>query len=533
MNDPLADGIPSMSRLLALALVLASAPLVAQESGERVDLDVVNRIRNEGLHRSQVMATARQLTDVIGPRLTGSPALKIAGEWTKAYLAGLGADARLEAWGPFGRGWTFERCAVHMVRPHATPLVAYPQAWTPGTQGPVRGLAIRAAIAGEEDFEKFAGKLAGRIVLASEAEDVAKDAAEAPFERRDPEDLASLSEFPIPTEDRARGRGRGGRGRPRGEGRPGGDFRRKLREFLRTEGVLAVLEPSGFDHGVVLAQGGGPRESGEDPGVPTLVLSAEHYNWILRLLEGEAEVELEVDVATTFHDEDLMAYNTVADFAGDDLAREVVMAGGHLDSWHTGTGATDNAAGCAVVLEAVRILRAIGVKPRRTIRVALWTGEEQGLLGSRAWIAEHLAKRTGEGEDRGPLLLAPEHETISAYFNLDNGSGRIRGVYCQENVAVRPIFEAWLEPFHDLGATTATLRNTGGTDHLSFDAVGVPGFQFVQDELDYSSRTHHTHVDTYDHLVREDLMQASMVMASFLYHAANRAERLPRKPLPE
>jgi Zn-dependent M28 family amino/carboxypeptidase len=276
-----------------------------------------------------------------------------------------------------------------------------------------------------------------------------------------------------------------------------------------------------------------------------VVLIPEDYNRILRLLERGPEVELEVDVDAAFLDGDPTANNTVAEIPGTGAAGEVVMVGAHLDSWHGGTGATDNAAGCAVAMEAVRILRALAVAPRRTIRIALWSGEEQGLLGSAAYVAEHFASRPepedpaerelppGLRQNPGPLTVKPDHTRLTAYFNLDNGGGRIRGVYTQENVAVEPIFTAWLAPFRDLGAGTVTARNTRGTDHQSFDRVGLPGFQFVQDGLDYTSRTHHTVADGYDHLVRDDLIQASVVLASFLYHAAMRPEMLPRKPLPD
>ncbi len=304
------------------------------------------------------------------------------------------------------------------------------------------------------------------------------------------------------------------------------------------------MEASARAHGIVRVTSGGSHEPEEGAGVPALVMAREHYNEIVRRLDAGRPVEVEVDVAARFHEDDTRAYNTVAEIPGTDKKGEIVMAGAHLDSWHASTGATDNAAGVAVVMEAVRILKALGVKPRRTIRVALWTGEEQGLVGSVAYVKQHFATRpeTTDPEqkklperfrdDTWPLQLKPEHGKLSAYFNLDNGTGKIRGIYTEENAGVRPIFEAWLAPFADLGANTVTLRRTGGTDHMPFDQVGIPGFQFIQDEIEYGSRTHHTHLDDYDHLRREDLMQASVVMASFLYHTAMRPELLPRKPLP-
>jgi Zn-dependent M28 family amino/carboxypeptidase len=302
----------------------------------------------------------------------------------------------------------------------------------------------------------------------------------------------------------------------------------KMMKLLREEGTAVLLEPSRGEHGTLFVGGGGSRSMGSDPALPSLVVAIEHYSRIARLLEKGLPVKLEINIQNRFYEDDSLGYNVVAEIPGTDkkLKDEVVMLGGHLDSWHAGTGATDNAAGCAVAMEAVRILKAIGVQPRRTIRIALWSGEEQGLLGSRGYAQKHFG-------DRGTMRLKPEHEKFSAYFNLDNGTGKIRGVYLQGNDAVRPIFEAWLKPFHDLGANTLTIRNTGGTDHLSFDAVGLPGFQFIQDRIDYDTRTHHTNMDVYDHALDGDLIQASVIMASFVYHTAMRDEKLPRKPLPK
>ncbi|HEY8148257.1 MAG TPA: M20/M25/M40 family metallo-hydrolase, partial [Vicinamibacteria bacterium] len=307
---------------------------------------------------------------------------------------------------------------------------------------------------------------------------------------------------------------------------------------------LATIEVSPTDAGVVLVGRGGSWVKDEDPGVPALVMAAEQYNRLARLVDRDVEVELELDVRSRFHDDDPTAYNTVAEIPGMDKRGEVVMLGAHLDSWHAGTGATDNAAGSAVAMEAVRILQALDVKPRRTIRVALWSGEEEGLMGSKAYVAEHFGTRAGTPDPRerdlpsflrrdptGPVTTKPDHVRLSAYFNVDNGTGKIRGIYAERNAAVAPIFEAWLRPLHDLGATTVTLRHTGGTDHLPFDAVGLPAFQFIQDEADYETRTHHTNLDVYDRLQKTDLMQAAVVLATFVYDAAARPERLPRRPL--
>jgi len=523
----------------AILQVLLILPLwtTASAQDEPVDLEVVTLIRNEGLRHSEVMETLSYLTDVIGPRLTGSPAMREANEWTAARMTEWGlVNAHLETYGPFGRGWSFSRCTVHLCAPRQTPLFALPKAWTPGTAGPVRGLVRRVTLESTEDLEKHKGQLQGLILLLDDAAELELDGDEA-FQRHSDDELDELVTFPVPADRARRGDRRGGRSRYAGRRA----FQKTLLKYLVDEGVLATLSVSSQPNGILRVGGGGSRQPDESPGVPSLVMAAEHYNLLARLVERELQVELEIDVEATFHDGDPMAFNTVAEIAGSDLADQVVMLGGHLDSWHAGTGATDNAAGCAVMMEAARILQALELKPRRTIRVALWSGEEQGLLGSRAYVKEHFAYREeleeeeGSENDRprqGELILRPEHAGLAAYFNVDNGSGRIRGVYAEENAAVRPIFGAWLEPFVDLGADTVTLRKTGGTDHGSFQAVGLAGFQFIQDELDYSSRTHHTHLDTYEHVQAEDLKQASVIVAAFAYHAAMRDEPLPRPPLP-
>lgn len=522
-----------MARASVFALILLLVlPLPA--STETVDLGMMSRIRDEGLNRSQVMDHIFHLTDVIGPRLTGSPQLKEANEWTRRQLADWGlANARLEGF-PFGRGWSFTSCEVRMTSPRTFPILSLPKAWTPGTNGPVRGEVVQAELASEEDLEKQRGKLAGKIVLLDKAAEL--DKLEDPqFLRHSKEELEKLAEFEIDTGESSWRSGAMKRWK----------FRRAFNEFMEKEKVLAVVEVSSRINGIVRVGGGGSWEPGESVGVPSVVVAAEHYNQILRLLDKGKPVELEIDVAARFHDDDLQSYNTVAEIPGTDKKDEIVMAGAHLDSWHAGTGATDNAAGSAVVMEAARILKALGVKPRRTIRFVLWTGEEQGLLGSIAYVKQHFATRpeTTDPEQKAlperyreetwPLQLKPGHGKLAAYFNLDNGSGKVRGVYAQNNAAVKPVFEAWLAPFHDLGATTVTMRDTGGTDHVPLDRVGLPGFQFIQDELDYFSRTHHTNLDTYDHIQPKDMIQASTIMAAFLYNAAMRDEPLPRKPLPQ
>jgi carboxypeptidase Q len=526
-----------MKRFL-LAAAIAGAPLAVSAAEEPVDLDMVNRIRDEGLNRSKVMETAAHLTDRIGPRLTNSPQGREAVEWTRARLAEWGlANAHVESWGPFGRGWSYEHAMVRIAAPVSAQLVAVPKAWTPGTQGPVRGPAMRVKIEKDADVDAFKGKLAGRVLLVADPREI-KDLEKPMFDRYSPEELEGIAVYgpDLRRRDGPRLDREGWLKRLR--------LQKRLRAFFKEEGVLATLEASERERGIVRVGGGGSRAAGEDPGVPALVVAAEQYNRLARLLDSGKEVEVEVDVRARFHDDDLSGQNTVAEIPGTDRRGEVVMIGAHLDSWHAGTGATDNAAGVAVTMEAMRILQALEVKPRRTIRIGLWTGEEQGLLGSRAYVRDHFGSRPEpEGDERevpsflrrssGPLTLKPDHARLAAYFNIDNGTGRVRGVYTQQNVAAVPIFEAWLRPLSDLGAATVTNRDTSGTDHQSFDRVGLPGFQFIQDDTEYSTVTHHTNIDVYDRLQKEDLMQASVVMATFAYHAAMREARFPRKPLPK
>jgi len=517
--------------VLGLCLSLLWVPRCAR-AGEAVNLDALTRIRDEGFHHSQVMETVRHLTDEIGPRLTGSPQAKEASEWTRKKLAEWGlANAHLEPF-EFGRGWSWSGAALTLLKPQPVPLLAVPKAYTPGTKGPVRGALLAVKITTEKDFDQYRGKLAGKVLLLDEAHDFSKDKVEP--RRYTAEALAELGQYQIPKEvDGDRDKSFLERVR----------LRRAKTKFFADEKALATLEASERPWGIVRVGAGGSYRPGEETGPPALVVAAEHYNRFLRLAEKDPGLEVEIDVKARYYDDDPTSSDTIAEIPGTDKANEVVMAGAHLDSWHAGTGATDNAAGSAVVMEAVRILKAIGVKPRRTIRVALWTGEEQFLIGSYAYVGEHFGSRPQSPElkefaryswrAKGPVTVKPQHAKLSAYFNLDNGSGKIRGIYAEENSAAAAIFADWLRPLHDLGADTVSLRHTGSTDHVPFDSIGLPGFQFIQDELDYLPRTHHSNMDTYDHLECEDLMQASVVMAAFLYDAAMRTEMMPRKPLPE
>ncbi len=501
---------------LPILLVLTLTVPIAAQMDEPVDLDAIYRIKQEGLNRSQVMDIMSYLTDVYGPRLTGSPNLLAAAEYTRDKLIEwelLNVD--LETWGRFGRGWTNDRFSAHMTMGGGSyPFIGYPKAWTPGTEGLVSGEAVIVNISSTADFDEYRGQLRGKYAMVAAPPEV--PALFDPLAVRYTEEaLEARAQQPVQT------RGRGGRG-----GRGGGpSFAQQRMQFFLDEGVVAVLEPGRGSGGTVFVGGGGSRDPEGDPVSAQIVLAVEHYGRMYRALERDVPVTIDMDVKNTFYDDDLNAFNIVGEIRGTDLADEVVMLGAHFDSWHSGTGATDNAAGSAVMMEAVRILKEVGLPMRRTVRIALWTGEEQGLLGSRAYVAEHFG-------DRQTLEMKPDHDKFSGYFNVDNGTGAIRGVHLQGNEAIRPVFDAWMRPFNDMGMTTLAIRNTGGTDHQSFDAVGLPGFQFIQDPVEYGSRTHHSSMDVYERIQAPDMMKNAVIVASFVYHAANREELLPRKPLP-
>jgi hypothetical protein len=507
-------------------------------SPETLDLEMLTRIRQEGFRRSQVMQTLSEITDRIGSRVTGSPQMKEANNWAKDKLNEWGlVNAHLESYGPFGRGWQEEFTSVRMVAPEIAMLRAIPRAWTPGTNGVIRGKVVKIKVEKKEDLEQYKGKVASMIVLAADMREV-KPATDPLSTRLTDQRLDEIGQYQIPPE-----RG-GGRYSPE-EARKRMEMAKAMNQFFLDEKALAVIEPSQYDQGLVTVSGTQAYKAGEVTGVPTLNMAIEHYGRISRLLDRKVPVELELNVQTRFFDDDPMAYNTLAEIPGSDKKDEVVILGAHLDSWHGGTGATDNGAGVAACMEAVRILKALDLKPRRTIRIALWSGEEQGLLGSRGYVKQHFAARPDPTDPKekelpeymrrptGPLQFKPEYNKMAAYFNIDNGTGKLRGVYAQENTAVRPIFETWIEPLKDLGVNTVTMRNTGGTDHHSFDAVGLPGFQFIQDPIEYFTRTHHSDMDVYERIQREDMMQQAVVMAWFVYNAATREQMLPRAPLPK
>ena len=525
-----------MRRTVALTVLCFFLSSTVQSwSEENVDLQMLTRIRQEGFGNSKVMEILSRLCDEIGPRLTGSPNMRKANEWARKQLEDWGlTNAHLEAWGPYRRGWSMDRVSGHMISPDYAPLVVFPKAWTPSLKGPVRAKVMKVKLESEADFANYKGKLAGRILLLSPIEEI-KPQDKPNMTRLSDQQLDQIFHYtPPPASNKPEARAEYIKKR---------NFERALVQFLAEEKVVAVIEPGRGSGGMLFASWRQYYRPDEPVGVPSLVMASEQYNRIMRLIGLNVEVELELEVKNTFYEQGLMSYNTLAEIPGTDRKDEVVMLGAHLDSWHVGTGATDNGVGSAVCMEVTRILMALKVNPRRTIRIALWSGEEQGLKGSRAYVSQHFGSRPepSDPEERdlpenlhsyeGPLSLKPEHSKLSVYFNFDNGSGKIRGIFLQGNTAARPIFEEWLKPFADLGVTTVSIRDTFGTDHLSFDAVGLPGFQFVQDGLEYG-RTHHSNIDVVDHVQPEDLMQASVVIASLVYQAAMRDEMMPRKPLP-
>jgi hypothetical protein len=513
----------------ASLIVLAAVPVSAQE---RVDEAAIDKIKAEGLQRSQVMETASWLTDVFGARLTGSPNIKAAGEWAAKKLTEWGmVNAKLEPWGYFGRGWTNDRLSLHVIEPTPWPVIAYAAAWTPGTNGAVTGEVVRIEADSAPDLEKYRGKLRNAFVMLVPKREL-NPRFRPDAERYTEAELDSIEALG-PQPARGGGAGRGGRG---GAGRAGGapgqiPFTQRRAQFIADEGVAAIIQPGTGNSasGTVFTGGAGSRDPRNPARTLTLILAPEHYNRIARIVEKGVPVRMEANVRNTFYDQDLNAFNIVAEIPGSDpgLKDELVMLGAHFDSWHAGTGATDNAAGSAVMMEALRILKATGLPLKRTVRIGLWTGEENGLLGSRAYVRSHFGSPTDTANP-----VKPAHGKFSGYFNVDNGTGKIRGVYLQGNQAVGPIFTEWMKPFNSMGTGTVTIRNTGGTDHGSFDAAGLPGWQFIQDEVEYGSRTHHSNMDVFDRLVADDMKHNATVVAAFVYLAANRDERLPRKVPP-
>jgi hypothetical protein len=526
-----------MKRLMCIVPVLVAGGWWAEvaQSQERqpesVDSAMISAIRDDELRHSQVMDTISWLADVYGPRVTGSPGLKQAGDWAQKRMGEWGlANIHEEQW-KFGKGWSLVRFSAHMVEPQISPLIGYPKSWTVGTKGTVTGDVVLVDIKSDADFEKYHGKLAGKIVLTQPAREVKM--LEGIIVQRWTDPLLKEAETtplaPLAPETE------------RDPSKP--TLADRTQVFFAKEGVLAALDRGGdaymvagdnqmawrtqhTDGGTIFVTTGGPHQNdyaGKDM-VPAITLAVEHYNRMVRILEKKVPVRVELNVQTKFYDEtEPNGFNVIADIPGAELANEQVLLGAHLDSHQSATGATDNAAGSAVMMEAARILKSLSVKPRRTIRIALWGGEEEGMAGSKAYVREHLF-------DKSPK---PEYQNVAAYYNIDNGTGRVRGIWLQENLAIAPIFRTWFQSLRDLDVPgTIAPRSVSGSDYMSFDAVGIPAFQFMQDRLEYNSRTHHSNMDTVDRIQRDDLVQASIVVAAFAYNTAMRSEKLPRRAGP-
>jgi Peptidase family M28 len=518
-----------------------------QPAKETLDYNMYQKIRIEGLTHSHVTEYASALMDGIGPRLTGSPNVKHANEWTRDQLAAMGcSNAHLEDWGEFGLGWQQLNTWTRMASPDTAVFITQAAPWSPSSNGTISGQAVWMDVKKEEDLDKYKGKLAGKVVLLGEMREV-KPVDKPLFERDDEKDLAKIIEHPLVPEQEYF----------TPELMKSIDLRQKISKFLADEHALAVILPSrdgrnnGGSGGTIFVDssrglGWFSYQREHIQPVPVVIAAIENYGRVYRLLKANVPVTIEMNVDVRFTGDHEHGFDTIAEIPGTDpkLKDEVVMVGGHLDSWAAATGATDNGAGTVVAMEVMRILNALQVKPRRTIRIGLWTGEEQGLFGSIGYVKQHFGfvpLSTAPDQVKlpewmrkpaGPLVLKPDQQKISGYFNVDNGSGKILGVYLQENIGETPIFAQWIEPLKDLGVTAISVRNTEGTDHESFDAVGIPGFQFIQDKLDYSSRTHHSNMDTYERLQPGDLAQAATVEAIFVYNTAMRDQMLPRKPLP-
>jgi len=511
-------------RFALLALALLSSSALAQEAD-------VARIAEEGFNRSQVMQTAQELTDGIGGRLTNSPAMRKAEQWAMDKFARWGlSNIRRDGY-EFGRGWSFDNASAVMIAPRRVVMRTIPVAWTPGTSGVVRGEIIVAPMPREQDFDAWRGKLAGKIVLVS-LPGTGSEPGAAPFRRLSKDDIAKLDKFDMPhvdpdAVDRAVKRR---------------EFEGKLDAFLKAEGALAWARISYRDAG--LLHGEGYRyQRGKSPQLPGFELAAEDYRRLARIAKVGPAPTIELSSDARYDDSDVNAYNILAEIPGSDPKAGYVMAGAHLDSWVAGDGAADNASGSAMIMEAARILKTLGVRPKRTIRFALWAGEEQGLTGSLAYVQKYFATRPAppqgqEGQERQrwpylfPVTKKPGYDELYAYFNIDNGSGRLRGLYAENNIAAVPLLEEWLKPFRAMDAGTVVMTTTSGTDHVFMQSVGLPGFQFIQDPLDYGSRLHHTSIDTFDHLKADDMKQGAVVLAGVLLQAANSSKPLPREPIP-
>jgi len=502
-----------------LCFFAASILLVAFSfAQEKVDMQMMQKIKDEEKNNSQIQMISYNLTDVVGPRLTNSPGYNRALDWVTSTCKKWGlVNAGREAWGEFGKGWSNEQTTLSLRVPYYENIIAYPVPWTKSTGKMIKAEVFLLDAFDSASIDKAGAALKGKIVIVKPSRTQLNDAFK-PFAERYPDtSLDHLADMYMVTRQQME------------TFLPyiKSDYYTSL--YLEKKGAVGLIFSNANSRdGTVFVDGGTGYAKGYEPQLPSVKIARETYLKLVRMINDNKKVEMEMTVQNNFYDKDLTGYNVVAEIPGTDpvLKNEIVMLGGHLDSWASGTGATDNAAGCIVMIEVMRILKSLGIQPKRTIRMALWGGEEQGLYGSFGYVKKHFG-------DPANMNLKPEQSKISAYYNLDNGSGKVRGIFLQNNEAVREIFKAWLEPFADMGATGITKSNTGSTDHISFDAVGIPAFQFIQDPLEYETKTHHSNMDTYDHLSLDDLKQAATVIAAFVYNTAMRDEKLPRKPLPK
>ena len=518
-----------LSVMLALAL-----PFAGLAQSENVDPAMMQKIRKEGLENSKVMEIAFNLTDKSGNRLTASPGFNRAANYAKETLAGWGlSNAAVQPWGEFGKGWELEKSYVAITAPYYKSLSAYPKTWTAGTKGQKNAEILVISAKDSAGLEAYRGQLKGKLLIIDQTTPY-KHSFKADAVRYTDAELDAMAKATMPAAARqpvdTAAQRRQREAMMARFNNPAARMLTVLKNMAKAEGAVALFSNGGTrsHDGTIFAQGGGAYKASDPENFPDIVLGIEDYNTILRLAKAGETVKMDVDVKTKFQTKDLNGYNVIAEIPGTDptLKDEVVMIGAHLDSWQTGTGATDNASGSSVMMEAIRILKSLGFNNRRTIRIGLWSGEEQGLLGSRGYVKNTFA-------DPATMQTTPAHEKFSSYFNIDNGTGKIRGIYLQGNEACRDIFAQWLTPFKDLGATTVTISNTGGTDHQAFDAVGLPGFQFIQDPIEYDTRTHHSNMDVYDHLIEDDLKQIATIVAAFVYNASQRDAKLPRKEMPK
>lgn len=510
-----------MNRKFAIVILFFAVSIFAQE---KIDLQTIQKIKEEGLKNSKVLDYAVWLTDILGPRLTSSPSYKKATEWTINKLKEIGLqNVNAEPCGTVGRGWENVKAYAAMTSPSYSHLTISPKAWTGSTDGFIKGKAILLDIQKEEDLEKYKGKLEDAIILSAPARELQEHFT--PDARRySDQDLEEMKKPLAPRPQQAAQPNQQAQQQRRAA--PSGRvlLQSKINAMLAEEEAALILEPSRGDYGTLFTSSSSGRKIGTPEGIAQAVVSVEQYNRMVRILEKGVPVQLEAEIENKFYESDSLGYNIVGEIPGTDpvLKDEIVMLGGHFDAWHGGTGASDNASGVAVCMEALRILKALNIQPKRTIRIGLWDAEEIGLVGSRNYVNAHFFNRNEK-------KMLPDYDKFSVYFNYDNGTGKIRGIYAQGNESAVPIFDAWLKPLNDLGATTVTIRNTGGTDHQSFDGAGLPGFQFIQDPISYDTRIHHTTMDTFDHIVKEDLIQSATVMAVFIYNAAMREGKFPRK----